>query len=263
MLRSGTIDLPQMPAVARKLRKLLTDPEVTGAAVVALLEQDPSLCARVLSYANGAAFCGSISSLQEAVFRLGLGRIRSLVETAALASTFTAPSPALQARFRDLWQGYVLSATVARRLADGAGVDPEEAYLMALFRDVGELFLLGVMAKVGADAADAVLLQLDEWHPKFSASLLARWGLGDRFQAVARQHHEATYEGDTERVRLLNILHYAEHLTHAHLPNLRRQPPAGPGSEAARVALDITPEADTILLEAMGEMEAEVSVGAG
>ncbi len=263
MLRSGTIDLPQMPSVARELRSLLGDAEVSPEAIVSLLEQDPSVAARVLSYGNSAAHGASVNSLRQAVFRLGTGSVRSLVETAALAATFTAPTRALEARFRSMWQSCVLSASASRLLAKEVGVDPEEAYLAALFRDVGELFLLGVMAKVDADAVDESMAQLASLHPKFSASLLARWGLHAEFQAVARLHHAAAYEGGTRRLELLNVVHIAEHLLHDHAPALCGHPPDGPGLEAATSALKLQEGTYERLLDAMTDIEADALAIAG
>jgi HD-like signal output (HDOD) protein/CheY-like chemotaxis protein len=245
MVRDGTIALPQMPEVVMALRDVLRGPDPKLTEVVRVLERDPAMVARVVSTANSAALGGrgNIRDVRGALVRLGMMRVRSLVETAAVAGMFPRNVRSVDAAIRRAWEAHVTSACIARALADGTGlVDPEEAYLLAMFRDVGELFLLGVLGDLGTDGElDAAGMSLVEtWHPRFSAALLAKWGLDRRFRLVAQNHHLARFGGQPVDVSCLHLMHVAGHLASNLVAPLSGDPPAGPELDVSLRALSLS-----------------------
>ena len=217
MVRGGTISLPEMPAVVTALRAVLQKPDVEPHEVVPVLEREPALVARVVAMANSAAFArrGPVRDVSGAVQRLGTRRVRSLVETSLLERTFPMHGP-LGARLATLWERQVTGACIARALAARVGEpDVEEIYLLALFADVGELFLLGVLSHLSGsiDLQGPWIEVLREWHPNFGAALVRKWGLGPRFAMVARYHHTPTVEPEGAALRPLCLVHLAAELT--------------------------------------------------
>ena len=245
MVRDGTIVLPQMPEVVVALRQVLNAPDVKLVEVVRVLERDPAMVARVVSTANSAALGGrgNIRDIRGALVRLGMRRVRSLVETAAVAGMFPPGKPSVGAAIRRAWEAQVASACIARALADGTGlVDPEEAYLLAMFRDVGELFLLGVLGDlgVGGELGPAGMSLIESWHPRFSAALLAKWGLDRRFRLIAQNHHLARFTGEPVDVGCLHLVHVAGHLAAHLVPPMVEATPAGPELDESLRALSLS-----------------------
>ena len=90
-IKEGNVDLPDVPQILREMNALLVNLDVEADAVLALVEQDPSLSARLVATANTAAYGGqnwesSIKDLKSTVTRLGNATIRNLVQTEVIKS---------------------------------------------------------------------------------------------------------------------------------------------------------------------------------
>ena len=189
-IREGNIDLPEIPQVVVQLNQLLGDPEVSADKVVAIVEKDPSLAARIVATANAATYGGQswtkkITDLSNAVTRMGNMAVRNLVQTEALKNMFQFRSPAFKAIFDKMWQTHVLVAKVAREIANERQKEnADEAYLWGLLHNIGELFLLRVFGeffqrhKNQILSMDEVLSMVREWHPVFGAGLIKKMGVG-------------------------------------------------------------------------------------
>ena len=200
-IREGNIDLPEIPQVVVQLNQLLGDPEVSADKVVAIVEKDPSLAARIVATANAATYGGQswtkkITDLSNAVTRMGNMAVRNLVQTEALKNMFQFRSPAFKAIFDKMWQTHVLVAKVAREIANERQKEnADEAYLWGLLHNIGELFLLRVFGeffqrhKNQILSMDEVLSMVREWHPVFGAGLIKKWELGADLELLAKVHH--------------------------------------------------------------------------
>jgi HD-like signal output (HDOD) protein len=184
--------------------------------------------------------------------------VRSLVETVAVKDMFGTPGGGVGAALQQAWRAQVTSACVARAVAEGTGIlDPEEAYLMTLFRDVGELFLVGVMGDLGSGGLGAPeLAMIEGWHPRFGAALLAKWGMGRRFKVVA-QNHQARFVGEPGDVQCLHLVHVAGHLTAHLVQTLDGSVPLGPDLADSYKALSLTGREVEALVARMPELYQE------
>jgi len=225
-IRDGNIALPEMPRVVDELRKVLSDLTVETDAVIKVLEQDPSLAARMIATANTAAYGGRgrITDLNSAVTRLGNRTIDNLVQTAALQGMFTFRSPAFKQVFRDMWKAQFMSACLCRDVARECAVgDPDEMYLLGLMHNIGELFLLRVFGELFQRHNNQVLSMNDvlgvirEWHCVFGEGLMKKWDMGETFMLVARRHHDMdayrSSEIDAQVVKLLHVINLGDQLT--------------------------------------------------
>ena len=93
---SNEIQLPPRPELAIRLQELLQDEDNCDAKQVAeLVQNSPAVAAALLACANSAAFGGlrPISDLHQAIARLGLKRVGSLVTTRKKSSTVCGATP--------------------------------------------------------------------------------------------------------------------------------------------------------------------------
>jgi len=88
-LQSG-YKLPTLSAVAMQLVKLAADERSTTADLAQLIEKDPSLSTRLMRLANSAYYRTKypISTLQQAVNRVGFQRMRIMALSISLRDSF-------------------------------------------------------------------------------------------------------------------------------------------------------------------------------
>lgn len=263
MVRDGTISVPQMPQVVVRLRDLLKDPEADPNEVIRLVESDPGIASRVTAMAASPVFGPGMGHLtiRSAVARLGVRQLQSLVETSALTNLFPAPARELAETFRAKWSLIVTSACLAREIAANVeGVDSSEAYLLVLFQDVGELFLLTVLSRFDGRSNDSAI---ESWHGQFGASLLSKWGMSSVFGMVARHHHDPTYDAiaDPRQRQQLHVVNLANRLVWAAMPATGETQAArvGPSALASSHALGLSDERHERLEARVAEVQREVA----
>lgn len=195
-------DLPSLPGAVQRLLALwqrADDPEPGD--VASALGLDPALAAKVIAYANSAAFAPRtpIRTLRDAVGHLGTQRTRSIALTFALMPWRNGRAAACRA----FWRRAVLASILARELAAlqrWQGVSKEEGSLVALLQDLGALALLVVLRSryerlvASAQEDHARLGELEERELGTDHAEVGRWILHEwRFpesivDAVAATH---------------------------------------------------------------------------
>jgi HD-like signal output (HDOD) protein len=140
MRESG--DFPAMATTVSQISKL-TSSEATSTSVLAeTVLQDYGLAQKLLRLVNTAAFAqrGQVTTISRAVLLLGFDRVRSVATGLILFEHLKA-----QARTPDLIDTLNMSfysAILGRTIADGTSfADPEEAFLSALFHNLGRMLV--------------------------------------------------------------------------------------------------------------------------
>jgi HD-like signal output (HDOD) protein len=223
----GLSDLPSLSPVLAQLIATLGREDASVAEVAAIIRQDPVIAARVLRSANSAAYAGRgpVSSIRDALLRLGLVRIRRLALVASLYDAV--PVRGTRAAREVFWLHSLAvahgSEIIARR-ASGAPEDfePETAFLSGLLHDIGLLVLENhypreaAAVKRYADAegvplcaAELAVLQAD--HGELGALLTTHWSMPDAITAAIRAHHRLELAPDQHRWAA-SVVHLADHV---------------------------------------------------
>ncbi|QUM82753.1 HDOD domain-containing protein [Moritella sp. 5] len=138
------LNVVRLPVVLHKVSSLIDSDNYTAQQLAALITQDPALAADVIKLVNSAHFqLGSqeVTSLQEAVVRLGGLQIKSIVLTIVMQN-ITEIKPIYFKLFGQyLWQHSLTTALWAKNLAKSRGGDPDLAYFIGLIHDVGKIAL--------------------------------------------------------------------------------------------------------------------------
>ncbi len=216
--RSPRYQPPSLPEVAMEVLKLTQDASAPIRKFVSLLERDTLIAGRVLKQANSPFYCPSmssqISSIQQAVVRLGMINLRNLVMEVWLGmSVFRAEG------FADAMRRVSHHSTVTAHACDlvarRARVDTELAFLGGLLHDVG---IAGALAVVAGDGptktlmpAEEVYVELDLLHTDLSSEMLQQWGLPTQLQNMSVHHHMPNLDGSP--VPLSAIVCVAEELS--------------------------------------------------
>jgi HD-like signal output (HDOD) protein len=193
----GVISLPPLPQVATRLLRLLSDEDADINTAGQIIENDPALAASVLRMANSASFGGlrELSDPAEAVGRLGLRQVSTLVTAVAHRNNFECSAPARVAVLRKLWDHAVASALLARRFAMLNGGDAPEAFLGGLLHDTGKLLVLRAVDhlitvehhEIEAEQLETLMTAL---HCELGGAALKQWKIADAVCEAARRHHD-------------------------------------------------------------------------
>ena len=242
--------LPTLPEVARRVRELTAQEDVSSARLAAEIGKDPALAVQVLRVANSAAARGNhrIDNLQQAVTRLGLEYTRLLVNALAMEQLFNAPNAALRDRLRRSWQRSVSVAALSQAIASHFTLlDPERSLLAGLVHEVGALPVIR-LADARQDLIepgpmlDAVIRLL---APRIGRMVLQAWHFPPELSVVPtlcadlrRQHEGPADYADVVCVARLQMDTLADAATIA----ARAQVPA-------YAKLDMSPDVDPLNIE--------------
>jgi HD-like signal output (HDOD) protein len=193
-VESGALELPVLPEAAQRVIAATRDETTDVRQLAALVTHDQSMAAHVLRMANSALYNTGVPivSLQQAVARLGMDRVRQIsLQVACQGSAFFVPGRMLEVRalFREALGAAFLTAEIARIRRRNV----EEAYLCGLFHAVGKPILLQLLSKlekqrsVLIDRETVVAIQ-SEFHTKTGAILIKGWGLPATLQESVLWH---------------------------------------------------------------------------
>ncbi len=106
-LSKGKVELPSFPDIALRVRKVLSDENVTQDMVVRVVGSEPALAARLMQIGNSAAlnFSGRpITELRTAISRMGFNMVRSAAIAFAMSQLKRQDSlKGLEKPLEDLW----------------------------------------------------------------------------------------------------------------------------------------------------------------
>jgi putative nucleotidyltransferase with HDIG domain len=219
--------IQSVPASALQAMRKLQDPNANMGEIVQIINYDPGMTSNILKLANSSYFgcTRTISSLRDAVVRLGVKRTFELV-TAAIASA------AIKTKIRgykmtsdELWDHSVAVAVAAENLADILKVEGEKiAFTAGLLHDIGKV-LIGKhlvdkrnrkMFQDALDANDSILrtelVTLGVGHAEVGGKLLESWNIPENLVNAVRWHHDPSTCEDLNP----SIINYADTLCIEH-----------------------------------------------
>lgn len=189
----ATTEMRPLPATTSRLSQLLTAPDVDLREVARVVALDAPLTARLLRTANSALYAGKIqiSSVDQAVKRLGSGVVLSLAMSAALKRELSTKLTAYGMAEGELWRRSIASALAAESLKSELKrvMVPAVAITAALLHEIGKIVLARFVdsstkdlldrarlaAGSGLEAAEMQVLGVN--HAELGAIIAQRWKL--------------------------------------------------------------------------------------
>jgi HD-like signal output (HDOD) protein len=180
------------------------------------------LTTNVLRLANSSffGFPKSVSTVREALFRLGTNQVFQLVVAATVGKMAQTPVNGYDLSGGDLWDHLVGTAIGSIRLSETLNIEiPSFTFTAALTHDVGKV-VLGTFVEVNAESirelayeqkvpfeqAEQQILGID--HAEVGALLLKHWNLPEYLVDVVRWHHRPEdYSG--EQSLAASVVHVA------------------------------------------------------
>ncbi len=264
-------DLPTLPTIVLQLHRVLDDERAGPVQVAAIIEQDPSLTARLLRAANSAAFSrggNTIGSVSAAVARMGVNQVRAVCIVLAVVKAFGGGGRRLD--HQRFWLHAATVAATAQRLwerfDDRSGIKAEDAYVAGLLHDVGllvlEQYFPDDLAEVSAALVEhpGPLWPLEEErlgldHGAVGGLLIGRWSL-PVFTAEAIANHHHPDQALPEFARLARVIQAAEASAYGAGAGLSEEGLPDAEARALLRALGATDdECDRVLADVPGAVE--------
>lgn len=189
---SNEVTLPSLPDVAVQINQAIQDPSLDMRRVAEILKTDPIIAARLVQVANSAIYGGlpHVSSLREAVVRIGLRGTQALVMSVVLNNLFSPKTANVQRYMHALYDHSIfigaLSQAICRRVK---GFDPDHALLAGLVHDIGVVPVLVLIDEDPELGANPVLTEaaIAKLHGFVGGLLLQEWGFANDLIMVAEE----------------------------------------------------------------------------
>jgi HD-like signal output (HDOD) protein len=218
--------LEPFPRTALRVLELSLDEDLVPNDLVAIIQADPGLTAKVLKLCNSAyyGFQRQIASLREAGNALGSDTLVNLVLTTCTNRYFRNLGSAEAGEQERRWQSCITNAFASRLLAQvNQRVDSERAYTVGLLQNLGHVVLDRFLEEAredirsevaaGCSVLDAERIVLGLTHAEIGARLATHWGLPDVLVDTIRFHH-APHHANVDQA-LAATAHLAETLSWA------------------------------------------------
>ncbi|MCH7813452.1 MAG: HDOD domain-containing protein, partial [Planctomycetes bacterium] len=198
--------VPPLPHVPQGVLKRLRDRECSFDDLADDIAQDQVIAAAVLRTANSPLYRGldKITQLPPAVKRLGARALRTLMMHESLHAALFQSKGSDTELARIVWERALAGAWIMRSLAEPVGLDPEDAFLMGLLHDIGNVMVLRQTA--AARTMTRYRIDLDtfdyfchEYHQRFGELIAGSWKLPSNLAKVIANHHAAPANNDPLR----------------------------------------------------------------
>ena len=217
--------LEPLPQVAMRVLQLSREEDVIPRELVAVIQTDAGITAKVLKLCNSAyfGFRREIASLHEAGNLLGVSTLVNLVLTSCASKYFRDYGRDQGGSSRGRWEESVSNALASSMIAGMAGVDKPRAYTAGLLMNVGHLVMdrfvpekvedLRAALREGADRLEAEQAVIGMDHAEMGCRLAQRWDFPEVMVDTIKTHHDPkTADLDP---RLSSCAHLGEMVTQA------------------------------------------------
>lgn len=218
-LEEDKLAIPALPTSIKEALDLVRQNEFDLTKVGMVIEKEPMLAAAVLRLANSAAYAasGTVTSLKNAISRLGMRAVRTLVVEVGAEKMFVSRDKRIASEAQKVWKHSLAVALVARDLRSFSGqADHDEAYLAGLLHDIGKPIVAGMLLSAEKQLAEGYSgkwIGSDLWtkvlhgsHRKVGVALAQKWQLPE---AVSGAIHGSSDLDPANRGSLSNTVCFA------------------------------------------------------
>lgn len=194
-LENHDVELPPIPRVPEAVLRCLSSHYCDFHRVADLISEDPSTTTRVLRMANAAIWgVKTTSSIPEAVVRLGNRPLQSLMMSESLMVASRPSRKANRLIAQRFWNRSLAAGCVMRALAPLCNFDPEEAFVIGLLHDVGDVVVLRAIDRFEALSHEGIESEAFEYlchrfHQPLGTMVADEWALGPTLKVILGAHH--------------------------------------------------------------------------
>ncbi len=206
------LTMPPIPRVAESVLALLASSRNNATSVAREIAKDQVIAASLLRMTNSPLYRGlkKITALQPAVARIGNQAIRTLMMHESLRAAMFQARGAARRLAAVLWARALAGAHVMRGLSEFTSVEKEEASLMGLLHDIGNVVVLRIMQSDSRKFAERIDEPTFEYlcmeaHQEFGELVADEWKLPEKLRGIISDHHGYPGPDDPLRAERLQI----------------------------------------------------------
>jgi len=200
----GCVCLPSLSSIDKALRELLGADQRYTSQIAEIIRRDPSLTFRVLRMVKSAYYGISkpIKSIEEAIFFLGVRRIRQLAIVTPIIEDFQRLAGNYRFQWRQFWQHCISTALMTREVVDIVQTPIEEIdYVAGLIHDVGKIVMASTFpehftevcrrrSECGLDLQELEREVLGMDHAELGTIYIKRHMLPEVLVEIVQFHHQ-------------------------------------------------------------------------
>ena len=196
--------IPSLPVVAVKALRILHEELSNSDDLAQVISFDPSFASRLLTVANAPYFRrgGSVTSVDEAILRLGFGAVSDIVVMSALKDL---RRDADMVDF-GLWEHSIAVAVASKLIAEQLGAGkPTTLFILGLLHDIGKMIMninfkeqykevISEVTSSGKPFEEVEFSAFGFTHCGMGDYAAKRWGLPAEIRSAIALHHCAAPE---------------------------------------------------------------------
>ncbi len=195
--------LPSLSSINKSLLDLVLNEQRYSAQIGEIISRDPSLTSRLLRLVNSVYYGLStpVTTIEDAVFYLGIRQIRQLVLVTPVIEDFQKLTLQCAFPWREFWQHCIGTGILTHEIVSLARAVPEESdYIAGLVHDVGKIVMAWAFPDHFAEihrlalAGTEDLIEIENRvlgidHAELGALYLERHRLSELLIQTVRYHH--------------------------------------------------------------------------
>jgi len=206
------LDLPPLPRVPERVLQHLHDPQCEFARVADDIAEDQVIAAAVLRMANSPLYRGveKMTTLKPAISRLGANALRALMLNQSMRVVTAGGSEGDKVLAEIAWRRSLAGAAIMRGLSAFTSLNDDEAFLIGLLHDIGNVIVLREVRKqhrhVGYQIdIDTFEYLCSECHQEFGELIADAWSLPAKLKVIVTDHHTHPEPDDPLRTERLQV----------------------------------------------------------
>lgn len=223
-LSAKKLVFPTSLGATMKIRKALSQADISIDMVARIIGTEPVLSAKVLHLSNSASFNPQgrkIADLRAATNLLGFSAVRNLAISIGMKQLAENKyNGSLSDQMDGLWRRSLRVAALAMVIARTyTRLSADKAMLAGLLHDIGKFYILNRANHYQElFKSEQVLWDLiDHWHASIGSAILEDWEISDDIRVAVMDHRDHR-PGPTHKVGLIDVVAVADFLD-AHFVN--------------------------------------------
>ncbi len=182
------IALPTLPNVAIKLKNAMKK-DISIAEAAKIVQLDPSISAKIMQIANSPLYMPvePVRSCLDAVKRLGMNALRTLVVSFSMKQLFQSDNKLIQHRMEQYWKQSIYLSSLCYLIASKVKkIDTAQALLAGLVCDIGLIPFLQFAANFPSDLYDEndMEMAIPLVKTPVGVAILKKWGFSDEMAEI-------------------------------------------------------------------------------
>jgi len=205
--------MPPLPSVTERVLKRMRDGKSSLKKIADEIAEDQVIAAEIIRMANSALYRGlyQATTLQAAVTRLGIQAVRTAMMNQSMRAAMFSKRGTDNELAALIWYQSLAGAGIMRGLASLLKVDEEEASLLGLMHDIGNVIVLRFVREHERASNNLIDVPAFEYlcveaHQEFGELVAEAWKLPDTLRSVVANHHDYPSEEDPLRRERLMVM---------------------------------------------------------